>query len=103
MLGFSGIGLIILLLITLLTYIEVVRQSGVTPAASVNLLKSFFFIVGVIVLGLLVPLGLLIIGVFQDNLQTLVVLEGVAAVLILFGGLMLRYTVVKNGVRMALN
>jgi hypothetical protein len=45
----------------------------------------------------------LIIGVFQDNLQTLVVLEGVAAVLILFGGLMLRYTVVKNGVRMALN
>jgi formate-dependent nitrite reductase membrane component NrfD len=99
-LGVTGIILIILVLISLATYIEVVRQVGTAAAESVRLLKSFTFIVGVVVFGLLVPLILLFLSIGTYSLQAARTLEGVTAVLVLLGGLLLRYTVVTSGVRM---
>jgi formate-dependent nitrite reductase membrane component NrfD len=99
-LGITGIILIILVLISLATYIEIVRQVGVAAAKSVRLLKSVTFILGVVVLGLLVPLILLFFSIGTYDLQAARILEGVTAILVLLGGLLLRYTVVTSGVRM---
>jgi formate-dependent nitrite reductase membrane component NrfD len=101
-LGITGIILIILVLISLATYIEVVRQVGNAAAESVRLLKSATFILGVVVLGLVVPLILLFFSIGTAEVQTARILEGIAAVLVLLGGLLLRYTVVTSGVRVTI-
>jgi formate-dependent nitrite reductase membrane component NrfD len=101
LLAASDIVLIGLLLIALLTYIEIVRQSGVTAAESIHLLNRPLFIGGVIISGMLVPLGLLILGAFIGDIGVVVAIEAATAVLILVGGVLLRYAVVKSGVRLA--
>ena len=101
LLGAGDIVLIVLLLITLLAYLEIVRQGGITAAESVRLLKRPLFIVGSIVCGMLVPLALLIVSAFASNTATVVAIEGFAGILVLLGGLLLRYSVVTSGVRLA--
>jgi polysulfide reductase chain C len=91
------IVLIALLLIALLVYVEIVRQSGATAAKSVHLLKSPLFVVGVVICGILAPLALLIASAFASDIALVVAVEGVAGMLILLGGLLLRYNVVPSG------
>jgi formate-dependent nitrite reductase membrane component NrfD len=97
LLGTIDIVLIILLLVALFAYIEIVRQSGITAAASVKLLKNPLFIGGVLIAGLILPLTLLIISVFAPDIQSIRILEGIAGVLILTGALLLRFSVVTSG------
>jgi formate-dependent nitrite reductase membrane component NrfD len=101
LLGAGDIVLIVLLLITLLAYLEIARQGGITAAEPVRLLKSPLFIVGAIVCGMLVPLALLIVSAFASDTATVVAIEGFAGILVLLGGLLLRYGVVTSGVRLA--
>ena len=100
LLAVGDMVLIVLLLIALLAYIEIVRQSGVTAAESIHLLKRPLFIGGVIISGMLVPLGLLILGAFISDIGVVVAIEAATAVLILVGGVLLRYSVVRSGVRL---
>jgi hypothetical protein len=50
---------------------------------------------------MLVPLALLIVSAFASNTATVVAIEGFAGILVLLGGLLLRYSVVTSGVRLA--
>jgi len=93
--------LIFLLLITLGGYLEIVRQTGNTAAASIRLLKTPLFIGGVIMVGLLLPLGLLLYSLFITNLLPLRVLSGIISIFVLVGGLCLRYSIIRGGVRLA--
>jgi dimethyl sulfoxide reductase membrane subunit len=101
-LGIAGIILVILVLISLITYLEIVRQVGLAGAESVRLLKSVTFILGVVVLGLVVPLIMYFFSIGTSMLQAARVLEGITAILVLLGGLLLRYAVVTSGVRMSI-
>ena len=97
LLGTIDIVLIILLLVALFAYIEIVRQSGITAAASVHLLKTPLFIGGVVIAGMILPLVLLIISVSIPDIQSIRILDGIAGVLILTGALLLRFSVVTSG------
>ena len=100
----SGVGDIILiffLFILLGAYIEIVRQSGTTALESIRLLKTPLFIVGAILLGLLVPFGLLMYSIIVIDTPVLRALAGISSVLILVGGLFLRYSVLRAGVRIS--
>lgn len=99
LLGAIDAGLIVLLLIALGAYIEIVRQTGVTAAASIHLLKTPLFIGGVIIAGLLLPLAIFICGTYVSDGPSVRLMHGTASVLILCGGLLLRLTVIKSGVR----
>jgi formate-dependent nitrite reductase membrane component NrfD len=101
LLGAIDAGLIVLLLIALGAYIEIVRQTGVTAAASIHLLATPVFIGGVIISGLLLPLAIFICGIYVSDAPSIRLLDGVASVLILCGGLLLRLSVIKSGVRIA--
>jgi formate-dependent nitrite reductase membrane component NrfD len=103
LLGAIDAVLLILLLVVLGAYIEIVRQSGTTAATSVHLLKTPLFIGGAIVAGLLLPLGMLIFSTFVVDVPTIRVLDSIAGVLILSGGLILRLNVVKSGVLIAVS
>jgi formate-dependent nitrite reductase membrane component NrfD len=100
MLGVLDIIMIALVLIVLGTYVEILRQSGMAAAASVRLLTGRLFIIGVVIIGLVVPLCVLIVSNFVQDVQAIRVLDGIAGVLVLFGGLLLRFKIVKSGVRM---
>jgi len=99
LLGTIDIVLIILLVVALLAYIEIVSQSGKTAAASVQLLKTPFFIGGVIIGGMILPLGLLIFSVSVSNIDTIRILDATAGILVLAGALALRFSVVTSGLR----
>lgn len=98
--GAVDTALIVLLAIVLGAYIEIVRHSGVTAGESVQLLKRPLFIYGVLILGLLLPLGLLVGSLSLFDPQSLPVVAGLADVLLLSGGLLLRYSVIEAGVPM---
>ncbi|OGO24447.1 MAG: hypothetical protein A2144_01585 [Chloroflexi bacterium RBG_16_50_9] len=102
LLGAIDIVLIILLLVVLGAYVEILRQTGTTAASSIHLLRTPLFIGGVIIAGLLLPLGILIFNIFIADVQLIGALAGIAGVLILSGGLLLRLGVVKSGVRIAM-
>jgi len=102
-LGAIDIVLIVLLLVALGTYVEIVRQTGLTAATSIHLLKTPLFIGGVIILGLVVPLGLLSLSAFMSDIQTIRVLGGISSILILAGAFLLRFSVVTSGVRIAVH
>jgi len=99
LLGAIDAGLIVLLLIALGAYIEIVRQTGVTAAASIHLLKTPLFIGGVVIAGLLLPLAIFICGAYVSDVASVRLMHGTASVLILCGGLLLRLSVIKSGVR----
>jgi formate-dependent nitrite reductase membrane component NrfD len=102
LLGIIDIVLIVLLFIALLAYVEIVRQSGKTAAASVRLLKTPFFIGGVIIGGMILPLVLLILSVLASNINSIRILDGTAGILVLAGALALRFSVVTSGIRRSL-
>ena len=99
LLGAIDAGLIVLLLVAVEAYMEIVRQTGVTAAASIRLLTTPLFIGGVIVSGLLVPLAVFICGTYVSDVRSVRLLDGIASVLILSGGLLLRFSVIRSGVR----
>jgi formate-dependent nitrite reductase membrane component NrfD len=99
LLGVIDAGLIVLLLVALGAYIEIVRQAGVTAAASIHLLTTPLFIGGVIILGLLLPLVIFICGAYVSDAPSIRLLDGAASLLILGGGLLLRLSVIRSGVR----
>ncbi len=99
LLGIGDLVFLILLIITLGAYIEVVRQSGVTASASIRLLKNPVFIGGVVILGLLIPLAMVISSLFVYNAPTLYTMVGIIGAFVLIGGLLLRYSVIRAGVR----
>ncbi len=101
LLGAIDAGLIVLMLIALGAYIEIVRQTGVTAAASIHLLSTPLFIGGVIISGLLLPLAILIWGICVSDAPSVRLLDGIGSVLILCGGLLLRLSVIRSGVRIA--
>jgi formate-dependent nitrite reductase membrane component NrfD len=101
LLGTIDIVLIILLLVALFAYIEVVRQSGITAAASIHLLKTPLFIGGVVIGGMILPLILLIISVSIPDILSIRILDGITGVLILSGALLLRFSVVTSGLHRA--
>lgn len=98
-LAVAGIALVVLLLLTLAVYVEVVRHMGATGAASVRLLKSGVFVCGVALLGLGAPLALLAVSLKSTDLPQVRTMEAASAVLVLVGGLLLRYALVTSGVR----
>ncbi len=97
--GIGDIVLIFLLLIVVGAYLEIVRQAGVTAAISIRLLKTPLFIVGAIILGMLLPISLLVSSIFITDAVILQVLAGITGVLVLLGGLFLRYSVIRAGVQ----
>jgi polysulfide reductase chain C len=74
--------------------------NNMTTVESLRLLKGPLFNVGVVISGLIIPLGLLIYGRFADNGMIVTVL---ATLLLLQGGLFLRYCVIKAGIRLPLH
>ncbi len=92
-------GLIVLLLVALGAYLEIVRQSGVTAAASVRLLATPLFACGVIVSGLLLPLAIYVCSAYMSDDSSIRLLDGLASLLLLAGGLLLRLSVIRSGVR----
>ena len=102
LLGTVDIVLIALLIIAVFAYLEIVRQSGKTASASVQLLKTPLFIGGVIIAGMILPLVLLIISVSLSEIQSIRILDGITGVLILAGALLLRFSVVTSGIRRTL-
>lgn len=101
LLAAGDVVLVCLLLIVLAAYIEIVRQAGATAAASIRLLRAPLFIGGVLIAGLLIPLGLLIYGFFVSHAFGLHVLSGITSILLLAGGLLLRYSIIRAGVHTA--
>jgi formate-dependent nitrite reductase membrane component NrfD len=99
LLGFIDAGLIVLLLVALGAYIEIVRQTGVTAAASIRLLLNPLFIGGMVISGLVLPLVMFICGSYVTDVQAIRLLDGIASLLILSGGLLLRLSVIRSGVR----
>ncbi len=97
----ADIVLITLLLIALLVYMEVSRQSGETAAKSVRLLKGPLFVIGVVLCGILIPLALLVECTFSSNDALIAGVEPLAGILVLLGGLLLRYSIITSGVRLA--
>ncbi len=99
LLGVVDAGLIVLLLVALGAYLEIVRQTGATAAASIHLLTTPLFMGGVIVSGLLLPLAIFVCGAYLSDVSSVRLLHGAASVLILGGGLLLRLSVIRSGVR----
>ncbi len=101
LLGAIDGGLIVLLIVALGTYMEIVRQAGAVGAASVRLLAKPLFLGGVVGSGLFLPLALLFVGLAVSDAGTVRQLDGLAGLLILAGGLLLRFSVIRSGVRIS--
>jgi hypothetical protein len=61
---------------------------------------SPLFVWGVIVAGMLAPLAIFILCSIMSDVVTVRVLEAIASVFIIAGGLLLRFGVVKSGLRL---
>jgi formate-dependent nitrite reductase membrane component NrfD len=94
-----NIAVLVVLLVVLASYLEIVRQTGQTAATSIRLLLSPLFIWGVIVAGMLIPLAIFILSSTVSDVVIICVMDTVASILILIGGLLLRFGVVKSGLR----
>lgn len=97
-LGIAEIILITLQLLVLAGYLEIARHRGTSAAESVRLLKTPLFTVGVMAIGLVVPLCLLLFSALTGGLFTLYVSAIIAGILLLVGGILLRYTILRAGV-----
>jgi formate-dependent nitrite reductase membrane component NrfD len=95
-----NIAVLVILLVVLVSYLEIVRQTGQTAAASIRLMLSPLFTWGVIGAGILLPLAIFILCSTVSDGATIRVLETIAGILILIGGLLLRFGVVKSGLRL---
>lgn len=100
-LGTADITLIFTQLIVLGAYFEIIRHSGMTALASIRLFKTTLFIGGVLLAGLLLPLLLLLFSVTVTGIIALQTLALIASLLLLAGGLFLRYSIIRAGVYFA--
>ena len=75
------------------------NYSNMTTVESIRLLKKPLFNIGVIIIGLVIPLGLLIYIGFNENGFILTILS---SLLILQGGIFLRHCIIKAGIRLPL-
>ncbi len=96
-LGMADITLIFTQLIILGAFFEILRHTGATALASIRFLKNPLFIGGVIIMGLLIPLVLLLYSILISNALALRTLALIASLLILAGGLLLRYSIIRAG------
>jgi formate-dependent nitrite reductase membrane component NrfD len=101
LLALGDVVLIVLLFIMLGAYLEIARHAGVTASASIYLLKNPFFIGGVIFIGLLFPLVMLVYSLFISHDIAIYILTGIAGAFVLAGGLFLRYSMIRAGVRVS--
>ena len=101
-LGAVGIGFILMYLLALGGYLETARHSSAAAAGSVHLLKTPSFIIGTIILGIVVPLVLLSYSLFLSDLLVLSILAVVSGVLLLIGGFIQRYSIIRAGAFMPL-
>jgi formate-dependent nitrite reductase membrane component NrfD len=90
---------ILVQLLTLGLFLWVGKYNQITTVESIRLLEKPLFYIGVIILGLVIPLGLLIYNRFIENGMILVILS---SLLILQGGIILRYCIIKAGIRLPL-
>lgn len=97
-LGAAGIVLILMQLFVLGVYLSIAQHRGLSAAESVRLLKTPLFVGGAIIIGLLVPSGLLIYSVLSSDVPTLYILVGVSSVFLLIGALFLRSGIIRAGV-----
>ncbi len=99
-LAIAEIILILMQLLVLGASLVTARYGGTTAVESVRLLmRRPLFITMVIIVGLVIPLGLL--GYYGVALNT-VALSILAGILLLIGGLFLRYFILRAGVRLPL-
>jgi polysulfide reductase chain C len=74
------------------------NYNNITTVESIRLLKEPLFNIGVIIFGLVIPIGLLIYDRFTEG----IILPILSSVLILQGGTFLRYCIIKAGIRLPL-
>ena len=91
---------LVVLFVVLVSYLEIVRGAGQTAATSIRLLLSPRFIWGGIVSGMVIPLAMLVWSAVVADVETIRILGTAASMLIIIGGLILRFAVVKSGIRM---
>jgi len=101
LLAVIDVGLILMVLIMLGIYIEIIRKTGETAADSVRVLLKPVFVWGVTISGLLIPLLLLLWSLVSRDVQIIYVLETTASILVLSGGLLLRFSLIKSGLRLS--
>ncbi len=102
MIGTAEIIIILMELLILGVYVEIARGGNISAVESVRLLKTPLFIGGVVLLGLVIPLGLLFYGAVESNVLVFSTIAGMAGILLLIGGVLLRYTVIRAGVSLPL-
>lgn len=90
----AEITIIVMELIILGVYIEIVRKVSATGAESVRLLLNPLFLTAVLGTGLIVPLGLL---AYTEAGGHMLVIPVLSSILVLIGGFLLRYTILKSG------
>ena len=96
-LGVADIALILTQIIVLGAFIEIVRHAGVAATSSIRLLKTWLFIGGAIVVGLVLPLIILLFSLLLTDAGAIRGLAWVASLFLLAGGLSLRYSIIKAG------
>lgn len=94
-LSWSDILIIVIQLIILWNYLGVSSNKEATFSESLRLLKGPLFIVGALVLGLFLPLFLHLVAVTGGSLVGLGVITGI---LLIIGGLSLRFSIIRAGV-----
>lgn len=94
--------LILVQLVVLATYLEIAKSGEVSVVESVRSLKTPLFISGVIALGLVVPLGLLFGIAVASDISVLSGLAWATGTLLLIGGILLRYSIIRAGVYLPL-
>ncbi|MFC1918329.1 hypothetical protein ACFLXH_06750, partial [Chloroflexota bacterium] len=92
-----SIGFMAMYIMALGAYLEVARHTSAATHAAMSLLKTPAFIVGVLILGMGIPVVLLIYSLFVNDLSVLALLAGINGLLILLGGFLQRYSVVRAG------
>jgi len=102
MLGKIGIMLIIIEIFTLYIFTKTMLNGNQPAKESIFLLIKGelmpLFIGGVVIIGLIVPFFMFISSIFIVSMPPLLILAGVSGLLILMGGFLLRYVIVKAGV-----
>lgn len=98
------IGLILTQFLMIGVYVEIAKQGSIAATEAIrNLLRTPVFIAGVLVIGLIVPLILLLYGIaLTDNILALLWLAAVAGILLLTGGILLRYAIIRLGIYLPL-
>lgn len=99
----AGILLISGQLLVLGALLETARHCGIATAESGRLLKTPTFIIGVVIAGMVVPLGLLSYSVVISNVFITNICTSIASLLLLIGGLLLRHGIVRAGVYLPLH